>query len=349
MSEAFPLTDEATMALALDEARRGVGLTAPNPPVGAVIVKDGAVIGAGWHRKAGEPHAEIEALRDAERRGADVRGATIYVTLEPCSTHGRTPPCAEALVAAGVARVVWGATDPNPAHRGRARTLLEAAGIRVSTGILEAECREILRPFAKRITTGLPWVIAKSGMSLDGRITRPEGEGQWLTSETARADAMRLRARAEAILAGAETIRRDNPALTLRGPDVPRGKIQPWRVVVSRSGDLPPDARVFTDEHRERTLVFKDRPLEEVLRELAARGVMTVLAEGGGRVLAGLFAAGLVDEVVFYAAPLVSGSGRPVVDAAAFSGASVPLEFQSVERVGPDLKITALTRREETP
>lgn len=324
------------MRAALDEARRGAGLTSPNPCVGAVIVKDGALLASGWHRKAGGPHAEVEALR-----GIDARGATIYITLEPCSTHGLTPPCVDALIDADVVRVVWGADDPNPQHAGRARESLTVAGVEVITGVLEDECRELIAPFAKLITTGLPWVIAKAGMSLDGRITRPPGEGQWITGEAARADAMKLRALCDAIVVGAETVRRDDPALTLRGPDIPEGKLQPWRVVLTRSGDLPENAKIFTDEYKERTLVMRGDSLVDVLKDLTARGVMTVLIEGGGHVLAAAFSERLVDEVVFYTAPLISGSGRPVVDSAAFDGGSVALRFVSSEMIGPDVRLRA--------
>jgi len=328
--------DEQWMRRALDEARRGHGLTSPNPCVGAVVVKDEVLLGRGWHRKAGGPHAEVEALR-----GLDARGATVYITLEPCSTRGRTPPCVDALIAAGVARVVWGVDDPNPQHSGRAAEFLTAAGIIVNTGVLQDECGEMIAPFAKLITTGLPWVIAKAGMSLDGRITRPAGEGRWITGEAARADAMRLRAQCDAIIIGAETLRRDDPALTLRGPDIPPEKLQPWRIILTNSGDLPSGAKVFTDEHRDRTLVMRDQPLDAVLHDLAGRGVMSVLIEGGGTVLAHAFSSGLVDEVTFYTAPVIAGTGRSVVDAASFSGGSIALRFTGTEMTGPDLKLRA--------
>lgn len=334
------------MHLALAEARHGIGLTAPNPPVGAVILRDGELLGKGWHRKAGGPHAEIEALSDAAENGQDVRGAAIFITLEPCSTHGRTPPCVEALKAAGLARVVWGARDPNPAHQGRAASLLESAGISVTTGVCDRECQEILRPFAKRITTGLPWVIAKAGMSLDGRITRPAGEGPWLTGPEARADAMELRSTCEAVLVGAGTVRADDPFLTVRKPALRDGQIQPWRVILTRTGELPEEARVFTDEHRERTLVFRGASFETVLRDLAGRGVMSVLVEGGGQIHAEAFSGGWVDEVVFYLAPLISGSGNPVVEAKAFCGGSISLDFVDCQQVGEDLRIRSLVKKE---
>lgn len=335
--------DEQWMCLALQEARRGAGLTSPNPCVGAVVVKDGALLGSGWHRKAGGPHAEVEALRAAsEAHGAvSLQGATVFVTLEPCSTQGRTPPCVDALVRAGVARVVWGANDPNMLHAGRARELLAAAGVAVDGGVLADECQDIIAPFAKLITTGLPYVIAKAGMSLDGRITRPAGEGRWITGEASRADSMRLRAQCDAIIVGAETIRQDDPALTLRGPDIPEDKEQPWRVALTRSGNLPRSALLFTDEHRERTLVFQGMSFVDVLKDLAARGVMSVLIEGGGMVTAAAFRERLVDEVVFYTAPLIAGTGRPVVDADSFAGGSVALRFVSAEMSGPDVKLRA--------
>lgn len=337
--------DEAAMRLALSEARRGIGLTSPNPPVGAVILnKEGTLLGSGWHRRAGLPHAEIEALRDAMAKGHHVAGATIYVTLEPCSTHGRTPPCVDALIAAKIGRVVWGAQDPNPAHLGRAKQLLENEGIPVTVGLLESECAEILRPFSKRVRTGLPWVIAKAGMSLDGKITRPAGEGRWITSAEARLDAMNLRLQSDAILVGAETVRADDPALTLRLLEIPEGKAQPWRVILTRSGDLPANAALLNDAHRDRTLVFANVPLVEILRDLAARGVMSVLLEGGGQLLASAFSDGLVDEAVFYVAPLICGIGKPVINGDAFTGTSWNLDFQSVTTAGPDLRIRALVR-----
>ncbi len=333
--------DESWMQQALEEARQGRGLTSPNPCVGAVIVKDGAMLSRGWHQRAGGPHAEVEAIRAAERLlgAGSTEGATIFITLEPCSTHGRTPPCVQALMAGKFARVVWGVDDPNPAHAGSAAAVLEAAGISVARHVLEQECREVIAPFAKFITTGLPWVIAKAGMSLDGRITRPTGEGPWITSEAARADAMQLRVMTDAIIVGAGTVRADDPALTLRGDRIPEGKTQPWRVVLTRSGDLPTAAKVFTDDQRERTLVFRDQSFAAVLRDLAGRGVVTVLIEGGGKVLAEAFSAGLVDEAVVYIAPLVSGTGLPVVNGALWRGGSVDMECTDVKRTGPDVRL----------
>jgi len=335
------LGDEEWMGLALEEARRGIGLTSPNPNVGAVVVKNGVLLGKGWHRRAGGPHAEVEALRAAEAAhgAAAVRGATVYVTLEPCSTSGRTPACTGGLIGAGVGRVVWGADDPNPRHAGRAGEVLGAEGIEVTRGVLAEACGEVIAAFAKFITTGLPWVVAKAGISLDGKLTRPSGEGQWLTSEESRADAMQLRVRADAIVVGAETVRVDDPALTVRGGGVPEGKEQPWRVVLTNSGRLPEGARIFTDEWRERTLVRRGETMEAVLRELAGRGVVTVLVEGGGVVHAQLFGAGLVDEAWIYVAPLLCGAGRPLIALEAFGAGSCRLVTRDAVLTGGDVRI----------
>jgi diaminohydroxyphosphoribosylaminopyrimidine deaminase/5-amino-6-(5-phosphoribosylamino)uracil reductase len=303
------MQDEEFMRVALAEARRGLGQTSPNPAVGAVIVRARKIIARGYHHRAGLPHAEIEALR-ALSKPALAKGATIYVTLEPCSTHGRTPPCVEAIIAAGFKRVVIGTIDPNPSHAGRGVKLLQDAGIAVTAGVLEAECRALNAAFNHWIVTKMPLVIAKAGMSLDGRITRPPGEGQWLTNAAARKDAHRLRAQVDAILIGAETLRKDNPRLTVRGV---RGARQPWRFVVTRSGKLPQDAHLFTDEHRERTLVYQGKSLRTVLRDLGKRQITSVMIEGGGGVLGEAFDRRLVQRVHFYLAPLLCGGPAVVV------------------------------------
>ena len=330
--------DDKHMRATLREAARGLGHTSPNPAVGAVIVRGGRVIARGFHRRAGLPHAEIEALRML-KNPALARGATIYVTLEPCSTHGRTPPCVEAIIRAGLARVVIGAVDPNPAHAGRGVGLLRAAGLAVTAGVLESACCELNAGFNKWIVTGLPLVIAKAGMSLDGRLTRPPGEGQWLTSAAARADAMRLRAQVDAILIGARTLRADNPRLTVRG--VP-GARQPWRIIVTRRGELPAGAHVFTDAHRERTLVFRGKSLRAVLRELGRREITSVLIEGGGRVLGEAFDRRLVDRVHFYVAPLLCGGPVPAVGGRGVGAtAEAPLlRNPRYEKIGGDLRLT---------
>lgn len=332
--------DVKFMRLALREAAKGIGRTSPNPAVGAVIVKGGRVIAKGWHRCAGGAHAEVEALRSLKvpRRA---RGATIYVTLEPCCTHGRTPPCTDAIAAAGIARVVVGATDPNPRHAGRAFSILKKAGIAVTTGILAEECAALNAGFNKWITTGMPLVIAKAGLSLDGRLTRPRGEGPWLTGEKSRADAMRLRAQVDAILVGAGTVRADNPRLTVRGLRDASAR-QPWRVVLTRSGRLAKTAHLFSDEHRARTLVFRGKSLRAVLRDLGARGCTSVMIEGGGALLGSAFDAGLVDRVQFYLAPLLCG-GPDVIGGrgAGSTVAAVKLRNVAFRKIGLDIRMTA--------
>jgi diaminohydroxyphosphoribosylaminopyrimidine deaminase / 5-amino-6-(5-phosphoribosylamino)uracil reductase len=329
------LADEAFMRLAIREAKRGFGRTSPNPMVGAVIVKNGRILAKGWHRMAGKPHAEIEAIR-ALKNLRDAKGATIYITLEPCCTHGRTPPCTDAIIAAGFSCVVFGATDPNPAHAGRAVAILQKAGIATKHGILSAECAALNEAFNHWVTTGYPLVIAKAGLSLDGRFTRQPVEGQWLTSEASRRDAMRLRAGVDAILIGAETLRADNPRLTLRGT---RGR-QPLRVVLTRSGKLPKEAHLFTDEHRDRTLVYRSKTLRAVLRDLAKRGCTSVLIEGGGKLLGDAFDARLVNRAVFYFAPLLCGGPTVFAGKGAASSSAAPRIINpKFRRVGPDIVI----------
>lgn len=302
-------SDEQFMREALKLAKRGLGRTHPNPAVGCVLVRRGRVVGRGWHRRAGKPHAEVEALQSLEKP-ALARGATAYITLEPCSTQGRTPPCTDALLKAGVGRVVVGTVDPNPEHRGRGLTILRRAGIEVASGVLAAECASVNPEFHHFMTSGLPWVIVKCGMSLDGRLTRPSGESRWLTSTAARADAMKLRARVDAILVGAATVRADDPALTLRGA---RCRQQPWRVVWAPERPPQPQARIFTDSARDRTLVLRNKSLRSVLRALAGRDIRRVLIEGGGHTLGCVFDAGLAQEIVFYVAPVLAGGNIAAV------------------------------------
>ena len=334
--------DISWMTLALGEARKGMGRTAPNPPVGAVLVKHGRLLGSGWHRAAGQPHAECEALTDAARRhGAEaIRGATAYLTLEPCSTQGRTPPCTEALIAAGIARVVYASVDRNPQHAGRADAILQHAGLEVTSGVCADAAEPLLRPFFKVKATGLPWVIWKTAMSLDGRITRPPGEGQWLTGEPARADVQQLRATVDAILTSGETLRRDRPALTLRLPGLLEGRSHPWRIVVTNHPDtLPQDAPLFTDAWRERTLLRPGTDLAEMLRALVRdQGVLSVLVEAGGKFSAALFAAGLVDEAVIYLAPLLCGGTVPALATAGLTN-SLRLTELGVAQLGEDLRL----------
>ncbi len=319
------------MRLAIREARKGIGKTTPNPAVGAVLVRNGKVISKGWHRAAGKPHAELEALGKV----SNAAGCTLYITLEPCSTHGRTPPCTAAIILAGISRVVFGAIDPNPAHAGRAKKILQKAGVEVSTGVLAEQCLDLNAAWNKWIVTGLPYVTAKAGMSLDGRITSFPGR-RWITSEAARADAMKLRANCDAIIVGAETVRVDDPHLTLRGI---RKSLQPWRVVWSRSGEIPSDSKILTDEFRDRTLVFKGKSLLSVLRDLGRRGVQHVLIEGGGRTHGEAFDRGLVDRVVFYVAPVLLGGNTPAVGGCGKH--DIQLSNPFYKKVGADLRIEA--------
>ena len=364
------MEDRAWMELALAEAAKGLGLTAPNPPVGAVVVKDGRLLGRGWHRRAGAPHAEREALADAVARfGADAaRGGTVYVTLEPCCTTGRTPPCTEALIAHGVARVVYATVDANPLHAGRADARLAAAGIRVESGLMETESRRLLHGFTSAMTRGRPWVMAKSAMSLDGVVTRPAGEGQWLTGPASREAVQSLRAEVDGILTSAETLRRDNPALTLRVPH-PHGEKAPlWRIVATRSGRVPADARVFHDEHAHRTIVLllgenhgspalpsavKVIGCADWLRALekltADFGIHRLLLEAGGRMTGSLLDARLIDEWLGWFAPLLAGTGKPGTGGL---GAATPkggwrLTDVTHHRYGDDILLRGAIRHED--
>jgi diaminohydroxyphosphoribosylaminopyrimidine deaminase/5-amino-6-(5-phosphoribosylamino)uracil reductase len=331
--------DEVFMRLAIREARKGLGNTHPNPAVGAVLVRNDQLISKGWHRAAGSAHAEIEALRKAPNPA----GCTLYVTLEPCSTHGRTPPCTQAIIEAGISRVVYGATDPNPSHAGRAKKILQKAGVEVSSGVLAVECSAINAAWNKWIATGLPYVTAKAGMSLDGRITSPP-DRRWITSQAARQDAMYLRAECGAILVGAETVRTDNPILTIRGLRV---KEQPLRVVWSRSGKIPSDCHLLTDEHRDRTLVYKATSLRKVLEDLAKRGVQHVLIEGGGKTLGEALDRHLIDRIVFYIAPVLLGGPTPALGGHGMPSneSALRLKNPTYRRIGPDLRVEGEIQR----
>jgi len=295
------------MERALSLARRGEGHTRPNPPVGAVVVADGRIVGEGWHRRAGGDHAEVAALKDAARRSEDVRGATMFVTLEPCSRAGRVGACTDAISASGVRNVVYACPDPNPANRGRARRVLSRAGVRCERLDrrlpVSIACADLIRPFAKHVLTGQPYVTVKLAMSLDGRICDNWGGARWISSCGSRRFTGRLRERVDAIMVGAGTVRADNPSLLSHG----RRNDDLLRVVVSRSGRLPKGAQVFSDG-RNRTLVFADA--EEAIAELGRRGVMHVLCEGGLKLATSLAEAGLVDEWLSVVAPVVIGSRR---------------------------------------
>ncbi len=254
------------MRAALRLARRGYGTTSPNPMVGAGLVKTGRIIGQGWHHRAGGPHAEIEALRDAQQRGHDAKGATLYVTLEPCCTHGRTPPCTEAIRAAGIKRVVAGAIDPNPQHSGRGFRILRRAGIAVVHGVLAAECARLNEAFNHWIVRRTPFVTVKAGMTLDGKIATALGESRWITGEKARAYGMKLRQGADAILVGINTVLADDPSLTVRNEKAVRRKPEAGveghrlrRIVLDARGRTPLSAKVTSDEYAALTTIVVGR------------------------------------------------------------------------------------------
>jgi diaminohydroxyphosphoribosylaminopyrimidine deaminase / 5-amino-6-(5-phosphoribosylamino)uracil reductase len=355
--------DQAWMQKALRLAARGRGRTSPNPMVGAVVVREGRLVGSGWHRRAGEPHAEVLALRQA---GDQARGSTVYVSLEPCAHHGRTPPCAGALIAAGVARVVAAMEDPDPRTSGKGLDALRSAGIEVEVGLLEPEARRLNEQFVVHRTTRRPFVTYKAGVSLDGRTAAQDGSSKWITSEAARRDSHRLRAQSDAICAGIGTILADDPQLTVRGVAALR---PPLRVVVDSAGRTPTDAGVLSKDaptviftaagdDDARLTALKEAGAEticapepggrvsvpDMLRNLGDRGVVSLLLEGGA-ILAGSFAAqGLIDRYVFYLAPKLIGS----TGAGTLNGWTAPtladaleLEIAEARRIGPDLRITA--------
>ena len=334
-------------AIALGERSRGA--TRPNPPVGAVVVKGGRIIGEGRHRRCGCAHAEVEALKSVRRNGNCAKGATVYVSLEPCSKPGRVGACCDALKAAGVSRVVWAVPDPNPRNAGGAASALRKAGI-------ETECwwrdkderkrscamraKELVAPFAKHVTTGLPYVTVKIAMSLDGRICDESGDARWVSSERARKATGRLRERVDVMLVGAETVRKDNPSLLSHG----RRNDNLYRAVVTRSGMLPATAQIFTDEAKDRTLVFEvgnarredgicsaatmihAGTLREMMKRIGDMGFMHVLCEGGLELATSLAKEGLVDEWLTVLSPKVIGHGR-IGDAAIVPRVSVMTDF----------------------
>jgi len=363
---AFTEADRATMARALALAERGLYTTSPNPRVGCVIVRDGAVIGEGWHLRAGEAHAEVNALADARTRGNDPKGATAYITLEPCNHTGRTPPCTDALIAAGIGRVIAAMADPNTPAGGGA-TRLRAAGIAVDVGLLEEAARDLNPGFVSRVTRRRPWVRMKVAASLDGRTALANGESQWITGEAARADGHHWRARACAVLTGIGTVLQDDPRLDVRAVATTR---QPRRIVVDRHGQTPATARVLaggdtlivTAGARNpawpatvESLALPDADgrvdLVAMVAALAWSGVNELHVEAGGKLNGALLAAGLVDELVLYLAPSLLGD--PARGIAEFPGGLVRLEdrielsMRDVARIGDDLRVIGRVRRKE--
>jgi diaminohydroxyphosphoribosylaminopyrimidine deaminase / 5-amino-6-(5-phosphoribosylamino)uracil reductase len=371
-------TDRDYMRLALRLARRGYGTTSPNPMVGAVLARGGKIIGRGWHHHAGEPHAEIEALLDAQMRGHKPKGATLYVTLEPCSTHGRTPPCTEAILTAGIRRVVAGAVDPNPRHRGRAFKILRRTGIAVTQGVLAEECMRLNEAFNYWIVRRLPLVTVKAGMTLDGKIATAAGESRWITGEQARACGMKLRQGADAILVGINTVLADDPSLTVRSSKSEVRAVKQTvqnrglrRIVLDAKGRTPLEAKVASDACAALTTVVVNRlaPRRRVaalakqvrvlvapgsgnkinllwlLKKLGSEGVTSLLVEGGGEVNASFLLQGLAQRVAFFYAPTVLG-GRGSRGAVAGKGARTLAESLSLSelewrRLGPDWLLSA--------
>lgn len=347
--EAVTGADLTWMREALAEAARGLGRTAPNPPVGCVIVRGGEVVGRGFHPKAGEPHAEVFALREA---GGAARGATAYVTLEPCAHFGRTPPCADALIDAGVTRVVVAALDPNPQVAGRGVQKLRAAGIDVTVGVLDADATRQQAGFRSLIVRGQPWVVAKYAMTLDGRVAAlNEGRGA-VSGDAARNLTMRWRNELDAIAVGAGTLALDNPALTTRG--VPGGR-DPRPVLFSRSGRVPPDGAairpgailVTAQEATAGALeaagmtVIRAETIPGALRQLGGLGISTLLLEGGPRLLTAFFSAGLVDEVRVFIAPKLLGAGQsPLLGPERPMAQAQVLQDITVGPAGPDVLVT---------
>ncbi len=333
------------MRAALQEARKALGRTSPNPAVGALLVANDQILSRGHHQRAGEAHAEIACLSAWGQKVP--RSATLYVTLEPCSTLGRTGPCTDAIMAANVRRVVVGALDPNPAHNGRGLAVLRRRGIEVKEGVLGEECASLNEGFNKWITTGRPLVIAKCGMTLDGRLTLPRSEGRWITSAAGRRDAQKLRQSVDAIMVGAETVRVDNPRLTLRPQ---RGRVQPWRVILTKSGRVPDKSRVLNDRFKQRTLIYRKTSLTSVLADLGKKGVLSVLIEGGGKLLGQALDARLIDKFDVYVAPVFSG-GPVVAFAGRGAGATadaVRLAQVQFEKIGPDIVVTGYAAGQPT-
>ena len=356
-------SDLQGMQLALQWAEKGMFITTPNPRVGCVIVKDGKVIGEGHTQPAGQAHAEVQALADAARRGSDVRGATVYVTLEPCSHFGRTPPCADALIKAGVGRVVAAMRDPNPLVGGQGLAKLNAAGIETACDVLAEEAREMNIGFFSRMERGKPWVRMKAAASLDGKTALFNGRSQWITSQDARDDGHRWRARACAILTGIGTVNEDDPQMNVRAVATPR---QPRRIVVDSKLQIKPTAHVLAgggtwvvaakpDPEKEAQL--RDAGAEVIMLpnangkvdlpglmlELGKRQINELHVEAGYKLNGSLIREGCVDELLLYLAPSILGDAQGIFDLEALEtlDGKRELSFHDVSRIGPDLRILA--------
>jgi diaminohydroxyphosphoribosylaminopyrimidine deaminase/5-amino-6-(5-phosphoribosylamino)uracil reductase len=356
----FTSSDHAFMSRALELARRGLQTATPNPRVGCVVVRDGQVVGEGWHRRAGEPHAEIVALGEA---GGRARGATVYVTLEPCSHFGRTPPCVDALVEARVARVIAAMEDPNPQVNGRGLARLRDAGVDVRCGLLQHEATELNIGFVSRMTRARPWVRVKLAASLDGLTALPDGTSRWITGEEARRDGHAWRARACAVLTGIGTVRDDDPRLDVRLVETPR---QPVKVVVDSHLEIDLEANVLKGapawlacavDNPEKARELRDRGCEVIvmpdahgkvdlaalMAELAVRGLNEVHVEAGHKLSGSLVRAGVADELLLYVSPSLLGEGLGMfrLEAPPELERRRTLRFTDVDRVGADLRVIA--------
>lgn len=357
-SPAFTAFDHQMMARALQLAELGRFTTKPNPMVGCVLVRDDQVVGEGWHQRAGEAHAEINALKDA---GDAARGATAYVTLEPCAHTGRTGPCADALIDAGVVKVVAAMRDPFPEVAGQGFEKLRAAGIEVAEGLMEAQARVLNRAFFSRVERGRPWLRVKLGVSLDGRTALANGDSKWITSAESREDVHRWRARCGALLTGAGTVLADDPHLTVRLQDE-ADFVAPIRVILDpglatvargnvRQGDVPtmyfhaPDAKAPRDIPLQRHQVPVARgmlDLKEVLAELGRREINEVQVETGATLAGAFMRSGLVDELLIYVAPVLLGdTARPMFDGLGIAAMTDALKLKLVDtrQVGPDMRL----------
>ncbi len=328
---------------AIGLAEAFVGQTSPNPPVGAVCVRDGVLLGEGAHQGAGLPHAEVNALAPV----ADARGATLYVTLEPCSTTGRTPPCCDLILARGIARVVVGCLDPNPKHAGRGIELLRAQGVEVliAEGEIAERCKQLVAPFVKAVTTGVPYVRLKLALTLDGFVADRTGTSRWITGAEARAYVQGLRSRVDAVMVGAGTVRADHPSLQPHLPEAP----QKWRVLIDRHEPIAAadiDARTLVAT---RDLGYDGKDLRVMLQALCRRGVNDVLCEGGGVLAGALLEAGLVDELLLIYAPKVLGDAaarRGLVTAPRVLAEAMTFAVEERLALGEDT-LLKLRRREE--
>lgn len=359
-------THEHFMRRALELARKGEGLVSPNPLVGAVLVKDNRIIGEGYHARHGAPHAEPSAFKNATE---DVTGATLYVTLEPCChTKKLTPPCAPLVIEKKIKTVVIANLDPNPHVQGKGVEQLKVSGIEVITGILEAEGEALNEIFFHRMRTGRPFVTLKTAATLDGKTALPSGESQWITGPEARLDGHHGRRRHDAIVIGAETLRRDNPELTVRLPDTTIERM-PWRIVLTQSGNLPAKSKLFTDAHAARTLVVtsKDTPISalpetqiirlstlspfpfsEFYQRLSERGIHSLWLEGGPGLHSLFLESGEVDRLVLYLAPTLMGQGQSLFTHTTASLKELSrLTDLSVTKVGSDLKVKGRFQRDK--